>query len=142
MGLSEMEKRLIFQTEGYGKSEVTYELRTCLPYIPRPGKAKDSGGPCAKTGRHAGERLSDAHTGHSEKLPAPAGPKTIGELPTGARQKSGAEKLKGHDIMAQENQEHPFVLVREIFYLVCKFLVVVSGAVLGVYQGGCNTRFV
>ena len=104
------------------------------PLHTRPGKAKDSGGPCAKTGRHAGDIRKNYRL--------PAGPKTIGELPTGARQKSGAEKLKGHDIMAQENQEHPFVLVREIFYLVCKFLVVVSGAVLGVYQGGCNTRFV
>ena len=27
MELNEMEKRLIFQTEGYGKSDVTYELR-------------------------------------------------------------------------------------------------------------------
>ena len=34
MELNEMEKRLIFQTEGYGKSDVTYELRMCLPYIP------------------------------------------------------------------------------------------------------------
>ena len=40
MELNEMEKRLIFQTEGYGKSDVTYELRMCLPYIPDPVKRK------------------------------------------------------------------------------------------------------
>ena len=40
MELNEMEKRLIFQTEGYGKSGVTYELRMCLPYIPDPVKRK------------------------------------------------------------------------------------------------------
>ena len=39
MELNEMEKRLIFQTEGYGKSGVTYELRMCLPYIPEIGRA-------------------------------------------------------------------------------------------------------
>lgn len=33
MELNEIEKRLIFQTEGYGKSDVTYELRMCLSYI-------------------------------------------------------------------------------------------------------------
>mgnify|MGYP000587559114 CR=1 FL=1 len=32
----------------------------------------------------------------------PGGPKTIGELLAEARQKSGAERLKGHDIMALE----------------------------------------
>ena len=40
MELNEMEKRLIFQTEGYGKSDVTYELRMCLPYIPDPVRRK------------------------------------------------------------------------------------------------------
>ena len=40
MELNEMEKRLIFQTESYGKSDVTYELRMCLPYIPDPVKRK------------------------------------------------------------------------------------------------------
>ena len=42
MELNEMEKRLIFQTEGYGKSDVTYELRMCLPYIPDPVRRKGS----------------------------------------------------------------------------------------------------
>lgn len=40
MELNEMEKSLIFQTESYGKSDVTYELRMCLPYIPDPVKRK------------------------------------------------------------------------------------------------------
>ncbi len=54
MELNEMEKRLIFQTEGYGKSDVTYELRMCLPYIPDPVKRKrrrslcESWMPCRK----------------------------------------------------------------------------------------------
>lgn len=142
MGLSEMEKRLIFQTEGYGKSEVTYELRTCLPYIPDPVKRKTAADLVRKLDAMPEKDCLTLIQDIRKNYRLPAGPKTIGELPTGARQKSGAEKLKGHDIMAQENQEHPFVLVRGIFYLVCKFLVVVSGAVLGVYQGGCNTRFV
>ena len=40
MERNEMEKRLIFQTEGYGKSDITYELRMCLPYIPDLVKRK------------------------------------------------------------------------------------------------------
>lgn len=33
MKLNEMEKRLIFQADATTKSEITYELRRCLPYI-------------------------------------------------------------------------------------------------------------
>ena len=36
------------------------------------------------------------------KRQVPGGPKTIGELLAETRQKSGAERLKGHDIMALE----------------------------------------
>ena len=39
-GTERNRKRLIFQTEGYGKSDVTYELRMCLPYIPDSAKRK------------------------------------------------------------------------------------------------------
>lgn len=48
MELNEMEKRLIFQTEGYGKSDVTYELRMCLPYIPNPAKRKTAAELCSR----------------------------------------------------------------------------------------------
>ena len=102
MGLSEMEKRLIFQTEGYGKSEVTYELRTCLPYIPDPVKRKTAADLVRKLDAMPEKDCLTLIQDIRKNYRLPAGPKTIGELPTGARQKSGAEKLKGHDIMALE----------------------------------------
>lgn len=70
MELSEMEKRLIFQTEGYGKSEVIYELRMCLPYIPDTAKRKVAADLVRKLDAMPEKRLSGAHSGYSEKLPA------------------------------------------------------------------------
>lgn len=102
MELNEMEKRLIFQTEDYGKLDVTYELRMCLPYIPDPVKRKTAAKLVRKLNAMPEKRLSGAHIGYSENYRIPAGPKTMGELLAEARQKSGAEKLKGHDIMVLE----------------------------------------
>ncbi len=69
MELNEMEKRLIFQTESYGKSDVTYELRMCLPYIPDPVKRKTAAELVRKLNVMPEKRLSGAHIGYSEKLP-------------------------------------------------------------------------
>ena len=101
MELNEMEKRLIFQTESYGKSDVTYELRMCLPYIPDPVKRKMAEELMRKLDAMP-EKTVWRSSGYSENYRIPAGPKTMGELLAEARQKSGAEKLKRHDIMALE----------------------------------------
>ena len=102
MELNEMEKRLIFQTEGYGKSDVTYELRMCLPYIPDPVKRKTAAELLRKLDAMPEKDCLALIQDIRKNYRIPAGPKTMGELLAEARQKSGAEKLKGHDIMALE----------------------------------------
>ena len=102
MELNEMEKRLIFQTEGYGKSDVTYELRMCLPYIPDPVRRKTAAELVRKLDAMPEKDCLALIQDIRKNYRIPAGPKTMGELLAEARQKSGAEKLKGHDIMALE----------------------------------------
>ncbi|WP_367575632.1 DUF5720 family protein [Acutalibacter caecimuris] len=102
MELNEMEKRLIFQTEGYGKSDVTYELRMCLPYIPDPVRRKTAAELVRKLDAMPEKDCLALIQDIRKNYQIPAGSKTMGELLAEARQKSGAEKLKGHDIMALE----------------------------------------
>ena len=97
-----MEKRLIFQTEGYGKLDVTYELRMCLPYIPDPVKRKTAAGLVRKLDAMPEKDCMALIQDIRKNYRIPAGSKTMGELIAEARQRSGAEKLKGHDIMALE----------------------------------------
>ena len=97
-----MEKRLIFQTEGYGKLDVTYELRMCLPYIPDPVRRKTAAGLVRKLDAMPEKDCMALIQDIRKNYRIPAGSKTMGELIAEARQRSGAEKLKGHDIMALE----------------------------------------
>ena len=102
MELTDMEKRLIFQAEGYGKSEVTYELRMCLPYIPDPAKRKTAAELVRKLDAMPEKECLTLIQDIRKNYRLPVGPKTMGELLAEARQRSGAERLKGHDIMALE----------------------------------------
>ena len=88
MELNEMEKRLIFQTEGYGKSDVTYELRMCLPYIPDPVKRKTAAELVRKLDAMPEKDCLALIQDIRESYRVPAGPKTMGELLAEARQKS------------------------------------------------------
>lgn len=102
MNLSEAEKRMLYQTEGYDKAEVTYELRRQLPYMPKPEQRE-----AARSLIHKLESLPEKECLEliqdiRKNYRVPGGAKTIGELLAEARQKSGAERLKGHDIMALE----------------------------------------
>lgn len=102
MELNKMEKRLIFQADGSEKSEVTHELRMCLPYINDPVKRKTAAELARKLDAMPEQEcqalIQDIHKNYH----LPTGPKTMGELLAEARRRSGAEKLKGHDIMALE----------------------------------------
>lgn len=102
MELNEMEKRLVFQTEGYGKPEVTYELRMCLPYISDPAKRETASGLIRKLEAMPEKDCLELIQDIRKHYRLPRGPKTVGEALAEARQRSGAEKLKGHDIMALE----------------------------------------
>lgn len=102
MKLNEMEKRLIFQADGTTKSEVAYELRRSLPYIPDPVKRQTAASLAKKLDIMPEQECQKLIADIQKNYHIPSGPKTMGELLAEARRKSGAEKLKGHDIMALE----------------------------------------
>lgn len=102
MNLSESEKRMLYQTEGYDKLEVTYELRRQLPYMPKPEQREAVKSLLHKLESSSEKDCLELIQDIRKNYRVPGGPKTIGELLAEARQKSGAEHLKGHDIMALE----------------------------------------
>lgn len=102
MELNETEKRILYQTDGYGKPEVTHELRMCIPYMPKPEMRKAGQSLLRKLDALPEKDCLELIQETRKNYRLPKGPKTIGELIAEARQKSGAENLKGHDIMALE----------------------------------------
>ena len=102
MKLNEMETRLIFQADAATKSEITYELRRCLPYISDPAKRQVATELIRKLDGMSEQECQELIADIQKNYHIPPGPKTMGELLAEARRKSGAEKLKGHDIMALE----------------------------------------
>ena len=102
MELNEMEKRLLFQVEGDYQSKVLNELYMTTRYTKNPEQRKAAENLMAKlcilTDAECMDIVRDIQKNY--RLPYP--PRTIGEKIAEARQQSGAEKLKGHDIMALE----------------------------------------
>jgi hypothetical protein len=74
----------------------------CLPYIPDPVRRKTAAELVRKLDAMPEKDCLALIQDIRKNYRIPAGPKTMGELLAEARQKSGAEKLKGHDIMALE----------------------------------------
>ena len=102
MELTEMEKRLLYQTEGCERYAIINELSMSSQYAGDPARRK-----AAKDLMEKLRPLSDAECMNlvrdiQKNYRLPKEGRTIGELIAEARQKSGAEKLKGHDIMALE----------------------------------------
>ena len=102
MKLNAMEKRLLFQVEGDCLAKVLNELHMVARYTKNPEQRGAAESLMAKL-----RILNDAECmdvvqdiQKNYRLPYPA--RTIGEKIAEARQQSGAEKLKGHDIMALE----------------------------------------
>ena len=102
MELNEMEKKLLFQVEGDYQSKILNELYMTVRYSNNSEQRE-----AAQTLMSKLRVLSDAECmdlvrdiQKNYRLPHP--PRTIGEKIAEARQLSGAEKLKGHDIMGLE----------------------------------------
>ena len=92
MELNEMEKKMLFQAEGDCQAKVLNELYMTVRYSNNSELREAAESLMAKV-----RVLSDRE---NYRLPHP--PRTIGERIAEARQQSGAEKLKGHDIMGLE----------------------------------------
>lgn len=102
MILNAMEKRLLFQVEGDCLTKVLNELHMVARYTKSPEQRDAAESLMEKlrplTDAEGMDIVQDIQKNY--RLPSPA--RTIGEKIAEARQQSGAEKLKGHDIMALE----------------------------------------
>ena len=102
MELDEMEKKLLFQVEGDYQTKILNELYMTVRYSNNSEQREAAEGLMAKlrvlSNAECMDLVKDIQKNY--RLPYPA--RTIGEKIAEARQQSGAEKLKGHDIMALE----------------------------------------
>ena len=102
MEFTEMEKRMLYQTEESERYAVLQEMSMASQYAGDPARRK-----AAKSLMEKLRPLTDAECMEAvhdirKNYRLPQEGRTIGELLAQARQKSGAEQLKGHDIMALE----------------------------------------
>nr|WP_300816284.1 DUF5720 family protein [uncultured Acetatifactor sp.] len=102
MEFTEMEKRMLYQTEGSERYAVLQEMSMASRYAGDPARRK-----AAKSLLEKLRPLTDAECMESvhdirRNYRLPQEGRTIGELLAHARQRSGAEQLKGHDIMGLE----------------------------------------
>ena len=102
MELNEMEKRMLYQTDGSERYAILHELLMASRYAKDPDRRRAADSLMEKL-----RPLSDAECMEivhdvRRNYRLPKGGRTVGEMIAEARQKSGAEQLKGHDIMALE----------------------------------------
>ena len=102
MELNEMEKRLLFQVEGDYQSKILNELYMTARYTRNPEQREAAESLMAKLRVLSDRECMDMVREVQKNYRLPYPPRTIGEKIAEARQQSGAEKLKGHDIMALE----------------------------------------
>lgn len=117
MELNEMEKRMLYQTDGSERHTILYELLMSSRYAKDPDRRKAADSLVEKL-----RPLSDAECMEivhdiRKNYRLPKGGRTVREMIAEARQKSGAEQLKGHDIMALErfDPEVRHMVVFEVF---------------------------
>lgn len=102
MELNEMEKKLLFQVEGDYQSKVLNELYMTVRYSNDSEQREAAQRLMAKLRILSDAECMDLVKDIQKNYRLPHPPRTIGERIAEARQRSGAEKLKGHDIMALE----------------------------------------
>ncbi|BDF03542.1 DUF5720 family protein [[Clostridium] hylemonae] len=102
MNLSEAEKRMLFQIEGTNQHSAFNELFMTARYT-RDATQKETAQNLMEKLRPLSDReCMDMIRNIQKNYRLPEKARTVGELLAEARQKSGAEQLKGHDIMALE----------------------------------------
>lgn len=102
MELSRMEKRMLYQTEGSDRYVVLNELSMASRYAGDPVRRRAAKSLMEKLSPLTEEKCMEIVKDIQRNYQLPQEGRTVGELIAEARQKSGAEKLKGHDIMALE----------------------------------------
>ena len=102
MELNEMEKKMLFQAEGDCQAKVLNELYMTVRYSNNSELREAAESLMAKVRVLSDRECMDLVRDIQKNYRLPHPPRTIGERIAEARQQSGAEKLKGHDIMALE----------------------------------------
>lgn len=102
MELKEMEKWLLFQVEGDYQSKALNELYMTARYTKSPEQREAAQSLMAKLRVLSDQECMDLVRDIQKNYRLPHPPRTIGERIAEARKQSGAEKLKGHDIMGLE----------------------------------------
>lgn len=102
MELNELEKKLLFQVEGDYQTKVLNELYMTVRYSNDSEQREAAQRLMAKLRILSDAECMDLVKDIQKNYRLPHPPRTIGERIAEARQRSGAEKLKGHDIMALE----------------------------------------
>lgn len=102
MELNEMEKRMLYQTEGSGRYAILHELLMASRYAKDPDRSRAADSLMEKLRPLSDVECMGIVYDIRKNYRLPQGGRTIGEMIAEARQKSGAEQLKGHDIMALE----------------------------------------
>ena len=102
MNLTENEKRMVYQVESTCQAAILNEIAMNKRYAPNPEIRQTAESLLSKlrllSDKECMALVNDVQKNY--RLPGKA--RTIGEMLAEARQKSGAEKLAGHDIMALE----------------------------------------
>ena len=102
MELTEMEKRMLYQTEGTERYAVLREMYMASRYAGDPARWKAAESLMEKLRLLADAECMEIVHDIRKNYRLPQEGRNIGELLAQARQRSGAEQLKGHDIMALE----------------------------------------
>ena len=102
MELNEMEKRMLYQTEGIERYAILHELVMASRYAQNPDRRKAADSLIKKLNALTDDRCMEIVRDIRRNYRLPKGGRTVGEMLAEARQKSGAEQLKGHDILALE----------------------------------------
>ena len=102
MELNEMEKKLLFQVEGDYQTKVLNELYMTVRYSNDSEQREAAQRLMAKLRILSDAECMDLVKDIQKNYRLPHPPRTIGERIAEARQRSGAENLKGHANMALE----------------------------------------
>ena len=102
MELNEMEKRMLYQTEGSERYAILHEMLMASRYAGNPDRRKAAESLMEKLRPLADDECMGIVHEIRKNYRLPKEGRTVGEMLAEARRKSGAEQLKGHDIMALE----------------------------------------
>ncbi len=114
MELNEMEKRMLYQTEGSERYAILHEPVMASRYAQNSDRRKAADRLIKKLNALTDDRCMEIVRDIRRNYRLPKGERTVGEMLAEARQRSGAEQLKGNDILALERFE-PEVLSGDSF---------------------------